>query len=31
MTLDELEEKFSGKRVKFSLYIEQDDDDHDDV
>ena len=31
MTLDELEERFSGKRVKFSLYVERDDDIHDDV
>ena len=31
MTLDELEERFSGKRVKFSLYVERDDDNHEDV
>jgi len=31
MTLDEIEEKFSGKRVKFSLRVEWDDDDDDNV
>jgi len=31
MDLNELKERFSGKRVKFTLCVERDDDSHDDA